>query len=246
MRIGFLSDLHFPFHHRQAWPLTLKILPDLNLDLLHGGGDWFDLEQLGKYEIPPNRLMQLPYDVREAGKQLHKLRTALPNIPMELRGGNHEWRYNRYLYQKATQLIGVKGHTVAEAFELAKYDIKWIPQDKRVQYGKLRFIHGDEPKVGGIRPARAIYFKVGGNVIAGHFHARDNYFHTLSDGSSHGVWVNSCLRTLRPEWAQFAQWTLGFACIDISKSGFFHVDEVMFLKRGAGLWCSIGGKEYSA
>lgn len=244
--VAFLSDIHFPEHHKQAWDLTLKILSDLNVDRIHIGGDGIEFESLSRFEVPPNRRLELKNDVAITLKELTKLRRAVPNAPMEWRCGNHEWRMNRFIYAKAPELDGIKGISVPEVFEFSNFDIEWLPSDRRREIGKLNFIHGDEPGVsGGVRPARAIYQKVGGNVICGHFHARDSYFYATGDGNDHGAWVTSCLRTLRPGWAKYAQWTTGFSVVNFSKSGFFNVDEILYLKRGDKLWAKVEGVEYT-
>jgi predicted phosphodiesterase len=246
-RIAFLSDIHFPEHHKKAWDLTLKILPDLNIDLLYGGGDWFDLEQLSRFDVHPDRRMVLKYDIDATRKELARLRDALPYVEIQQKFGNHELRYEKKLFRSVPELIGVKGHSVSEAFGTADFDIEWIPTHRRVQFGKLLFVHGDEVlKSGGVNAARNLYMKVTGNVICGHFHAEGKYIHTLGGNmQQEGAWVNSCLRTLRPEWAPYSQWTLGFSVIDFSPSGFFHVEQILFLKRGGSLWCTVDGKEYS-
>lgn len=246
MRLAFLSDIHLPEHHRQAWPLTLQILPDLNLDLVHIGGDGVEFESLSRFEVPPDRRYNLRHDVKETRKELTRLRTALPNVPIEWKCGNHEYRLTRYLYTKAGELDGIEGISVPEIFKFNDFGIQWIPRERWRRIGRLLLLHGDEVRVGSVHPARNLYFKISGNLLCGHYHAEGKYIHTLSDKSVHGAWVNSCLRTLRPDWAPFSQWTLGFTICEFSQSGFFHIDQVLYLKRGGKLWCSVGGKEYNA
>lgn len=246
MRFCFISDIHFPFHHRQAWPLTLKILPKLNLDLIYAGGDWFDLEQLSRFSVPPDRMMTLRYDIQKTHKELTNLREAIPNVPIEMIPGNHGFRYEKFLHAKGPQIVGLKGHSIAEAFQLDDFDIQWHSSESGYRrVGKLLLIHGDEVRVGSVDIARKLYLKINENVMCGHYHAEDSYIHTSgANKKNEGAWVASCLRTLRPDWAPFSQWTLGFNLLDVSIGGFFHVDQVLYLKRGGKLWTKVDNVEY--
>lgn len=243
MRCAFLSDCHFPFQHRQAWPLTLKILPELGLDLIFLGGDIFDLEQLSRFAVPPDRMMTLRYDIQKAYKELTNLREAMPDVPIEMILGNHENRYEKFLYSKGPQIVGLKGHSVHEAFQLDDFSVDYhYSGQKHRKIGKLLLLHGDEVKVGSVDLARKLYFKIGESVMVGHYHAQDSY---LEGGHNQGgAWVTSCLRSLRPDWAPFSHWTLGFNIVDVSVGGFFHVQQVLFHKRGSSLWTKIDGIEY--
>lgn len=240
MRIAVFGDIHFPFQHRQAWLFALKILPEINIDLIFGLGDWFDLEQVGKFQVPPNRMMTLQYDIQKTYKELTRLRLMMPNVPIEIILGNHERRYDKFLYSKGPQIAGLKGHSIRGAFQLDDFDIRLHPYEVyQRRIGKLLFVHGDE--VGGaVDVARRLYLKVSENVMGGHHHSEDSYIHTVGRGKkTQGGWINSCLRTLRPNWSPFSHWTLGFSIVDFSVGGFFHVEQVLFIKRGRSLWTKI-------
>lgn len=236
-RLAVLSDIHFPEHHRQAWQLTLSILPDLNLDRVHGPGDWFDLKQLSKY---PNTLKERAVtaeDFKRCEKELFRYRKALPNVRTTIQPGNHEERYYKSLLHKLPELVGVRGHSIQEALDLKGYDIEWIPQERTVEIGKILVVHSDEElKSAGANTARRLWDVVRRPVIGGHWHT-EGYW-------PEGAWVNSCLRTLNPPWAKYNKWTLGFIVVDFSVGGFFYVQPVRFYKRGSRLWTKIGGKEY--
>lgn len=246
-RVAIISDCHLPDHHRLAWNLTLKILPELNIDSIYGPGDWFDLPQLGKYLVPPDRMMTLRHDIKQTQKELTRLRIAMPDVPIEIHEGNHESRYWKTIWSKIPQLAGISGHSLDEAFQLDYFDIQWHPAASGFRrIGKLLLIHGDELKVGSVDIARKIYLKVNENVMAGHYHAQDSYIHTLGGSlKNEGAWINSCLRSLRPNWAPFSNWTLGFSICDFSIGGFFNVQQILYLKRGSGLWCKVDGMEFT-
>ena len=244
-RLAVLSDIHFDVHHPQAWALTLKMLPELNLDRIFLLGDIVDFEPFTRFDLPPDRRLLLQQELDCAIREFRKLRKAMPEAVIEFIDGNHERHLNREIF-KHPALYGVDKLSIPSLLDLKNFDIQWIKSHPPKKIGKLLFLHGDEIKVGGQYPARNLYLKVSGNVLAGHFHRADLYLHRLADGSVHGSWINPCLRSLNPIWQPFSQWHLGFTVVEFSGGGFFHVEQVIFLKRGHSLWASIGGKTYSS
>ena len=124
-------------------------------------------------------------------------------------------------------------------------DIEWKGWGSSYRLGKLHIIHGDELPSSSIYPARNIYLKVSTNILCGHFHKFDRYLHRSYDQQVRGVWVGGCLCTLNPEWMVLPQWTQGIQVVDVMKSGLFHVDQVLYMKRGSGLTTILDGKEYA-
>ena len=245
MRIAVLSDIHFPLHSPVAWNLTLKILPDLNIDKVLLLGDIVDFEPLSRFLVPPDRRLQLQEEFDVAKRELARLRKVLPKIPFEFMNGNHEDHLNRFLYQKAPELFGLDKISVRGFLELDAFDIQCLKPERPKQEGKLLFIHGHEVQVGSVNVARNLYYKVNCNVVAGHHHAEGKYIHTLGSSlKQEGSWINSCLRGLRPSWAPYSHWTLGFLTVDFSAGGWFHVEQALFLKRSSKLWTKVDRKEY--
>lgn len=153
---------------------------------------------------------------------------------------------NRFLYNKAPELFGLDKISIRGFCELDQLDIQWIKPEKILREGRLLFLHGDDPRVGGQYPARNLYLKVSDNLMAGHFHKFDRYFHRLAGGKTHGAFINGCLRSLQPDWQKWNHWMLGFSVITLSPGGYFHVEEVMMFPRGSFLWTSVGGREFSS
>lgn len=244
MRTAFLSDIHFPSHDPKAWQLTLKILPVLNLDTIHLGGDIIDFLPVSRFPAHPRKKLDLRTEVEVARKELLRLRKLFPNAKFEFREGNHEWRIAKYLYNRAPELVELDALTVPELLRFSKLEACWIPQDKRHRVGKLNFLHGHEIAAGYTYPARNLYLKVGANVICGHYHRFDRYIHRLFDGETHGVWVNGTLQTLTPEYSIHPQWTQGISVIEFTKSGLFHIDQILYFARGTKLNVVVGGKVY--
>lgn len=153
-------------------------------------------------------------------------------------------RMTKYLYTKAPELADLKALTVPKLLELDKsdLDIDWIPWGKGKRLGKLNLLHGDEIKVGSASPARSLYLKVSTNMLVGHHHVFDRFLHRQYNGEMHGVWVNGTLSTLQIEWMLFPQWQQGFSVVEYTKSGYFHVDQIIYMRRSGKLYAMVNGK----
>lgn len=246
MRLAVLSDIHFPEHHPTGWELTLRILADLQIDKVLFLGDIVDFEPLSRFVMPPDRRLQLQEEFDVAKKELGRLRAILPKATFEFMEGNHEERLNKFLYQKAPELFGLEKISVRGFLELDALNIHYLKPGRQKREGRLLLIHGHELKVSSTHYAKSLYLKINENVMCGHHHVESKYIHTLGGNlKQEGGWTLSCLRSLRPHWSPFSHWTLGFAVVDFSLGGYFHVDQILYLLRGKNLWTTVGGKEYT-
>lgn len=246
-RWAFLSDIHFPYEDSRAWALTCGLLPHLDLTGVILGGDIVDFEPISKFVEHPQRKLDLKPQLLDARKQLLRFRKVVGDKPVIYLQGNHEYRMERYIYQRAPELAGIDALTVPELIKLNKddLDIQWKDRTVVLTLGHLHVSHGDQIKAGGLSPARSIYQKVGCNMLVGHHHKFDRYMHRLYGSSLHGTWVNGTLASLNPDWTFFPQWHSGFTVVEASKSGLFYVEQIPFFQRGSKLCAWIHGKEYS-
>lgn len=247
-RVGILSDVHFPYHDTKAWKLTLKILPELNLDSIGIAGDFVDFEPVSRFVVHPRRRLELRPQVEIARREgLLPLRSVLPHGQIWHMAGNHCQRMEKYLYNKAPELVDIDALTVPELLGLKKsdLDIKPIAWGVGTNLGKLHILHGDEIKVGAATPAKALLAKVNANILVGHHHKFDRYLQNSYRGEVKGAWVNGCLCRLDPDWHIFPNWQQGFSLIDVTSSGFFHVEQVLIMRRKGQLCAMVGDKFFS-
>lgn len=248
-RIAFLSDIHFKYHCRKAWPLALAILPDLNLDRTLLGGDIIDFGPISKFVEHPQQKLDLVPEIAITRKELLRLRKTVRGMPIDYMEGNHEWRLEKYLYRHAPELVGIHSLTVPGLLELKKndLDIRWHDQMKVIMLGKLPVVHGHRIKVSSIHPAKSTYAKIGGNMLVGHHHKFDRHLQRPYSGKElHGVWCNGTLGTINPDWTFFPQWHQGFTVVEVAWNGSFHVEQIIFYPRGHALCAVVNGKEYKA
>ena len=244
-RIAFLSDIHFPYHDKKAWPLALAIMQDLNLDEIVLGGDIVDYEPVRRYSTHPAKRLDLAKQLKIAVNELTTLRVQFPYVYIQFMEGNHEWRMERYIHEKAPELHGIDALHVPAQLSLSDLDIVWVPRNTPLHRGKLTIIHGDQISHSSTTPAKSLYSKVSCNMLTGHDHKFDRHIQRVFGQTIHGVWINGCLCNLTPDWLMFPQWHQGFTVIDVCDKGYFNVEQVMFLDRGKKLYAVVHGKEYN-
>lgn len=242
----FLSDIHFRFQDTRAWPLALKIVKTLQPGVLWLGGDIVDFYAVSSWDRNPKRRLMLQDELDVAQEQLRALRNAAPAARIVFQEGNHEVRLRRFLWNRASELSGLRAMTLPALLGLDALGIEYIETGNPTQVGHLWHIHGDEIRGGNVNIARAKLLKAHANIIFGHHHRFQADFLRTLDGKTYGAWANGCLCGLNPEYDINPQWTHGLSVVDYAKSGAFHVAQVPFFtkpgKKSAGLTCVIDGE----
>ena len=214
-KIGILSDIHVPFHSVDAVVSAIKYLKINEIDSLFLNGDIFDMYSQSRHEKDPN-LLDLPREIEMGRNFLQKLRDIFPLIPIYYKMGNHENRWQRYLYDKAEEFAQLHEMQFEQFFRLNILDIKFVPDWQGVEMGDLLVLHGHEVMAGGMNPSQSTFNKTFCNTLIGHVHRTTNtikktgfkqYIHTYSTG---------CLTQLSPKYYPFAQHNHGFALVTIT------------------------------
>lgn len=108
--VGFLTDLHIPFHDKRATAAALNCLADSKLSALYLGGDILDMYWChGHGSKHPGLGMLSSFEKEKAAGVdfLDQLDKTWRGIPKHFIEGNHETRFERWLVDKAPQLFGV-------------------------------------------------------------------------------------------------------------------------------------------
>lgn len=243
----FISDVHFPYHDRAGWGLTLEVIKAVKPEIIFLGGDIIDFYSVSQYDKDPARKLTLQKDLDYTYEELVKLRKLAPKAEIVFLQGNHEHRLERYLHSKAEELSCLEALTLPNLLHLSSLKIKWIPNGTRIKIGKLWHIHGNEIAGAGANVAKAKFDKLGSNVIFGHHHKLQSYTRRNYDGDMHGAWANGCLSDLQAEYAHFTDWILGISLIEYGKLGNFHVEQVPIIKTSVNskrASCFVRGVEY--
>lgn len=225
-RIGGLFDIHVPYHNIPALTGAIGWLKTKEPDTIFIGGDGIDCHQLSRFVKDPKK-RSFAFELDTLGELIYAIRTEFPNARIEYKEGNHEERYNAFLYQKAGELHGVPEFTLEALIKKrCGDDIVFIGNKRIVKAGDLNIIHGHEFFGGGFSPvniARGLFLKAKVSCMQGHNHQTSEHTETDMNGKITTTWSVGCLSELHPDYMPLNKWNHGFAFIEVEKSGDFQV-----------------------
>lgn len=187
-REGFLEATH----DEKALDICIKVVDDLQPEVIALVGDNLDLPEMGKYVTYPAYAQTTQASIDRATLFCAQLRAAAPNAKIIWLAGNHEERMPKYLVQNAGAAYGLrKGNTpdswpvlsVPYLCRMDEFGIEYRPGYPASDYWvneKLRIIHGDRVKSSG-STAHVYLNQEKTSVIYGHIHRIETAFKTRED-----------------------------------------------------------------
>ena len=189
-------------------------------------GDILDFARISKFETDfKKRSVKQEFD---AAKQfLRVLRQLFPTQNIYWIKGNHDLRYEKYLFQKASEIWDDPYFTLEERLRLNEERVQLVDDKVLVKAGKLSITHGHHIFKGiftPVSPARGAYMKAKQNIIVGHLHRASFHPEVNLDGEVIGAWSTACLCELRPSYSPLVSNSQhGFAHILVESNGDFTV-----------------------
>ena len=187
-REGFLEATH----DEKALDICIKVVEDLQPEVIALVGDNLDLPEMGKYVTYPAYAQTTQASIDRATLFCAQIRAAAPNAKIIWLAGNHEERMPKYLVQNAGAAYGLrKGNTpdswpvlsVPYLCRMDEFGIEYRPGYPASDYWvneKLRIIHGDRVKSSG-STAHVYLNQEKTSVIYGHIHRIETAFKTRED-----------------------------------------------------------------
>lgn len=247
MRVALLiPDTHRPYHDRKAYNLMLRVAKDISPDEIVILGDYADIYALnshgGKNPTLPTTLIEEIEDVNDGLDELDKLFPSAKKVFLQ---GNHEYRFERYIFDKCPELFGV-----TEFKNLIKID-------QRKNWSYVHYGPNQAYKVGGsyltarheplASSAKATASKALCSLVYGHIHRIEESHLVGLDGSNHVCFSVGWLGDKRNDKV-FAyvkghhQWQMGFGIVYIDeKTGYFYHNKIHILDNYT---CVAEGKLY--
>lgn len=213
-KIGILSDIHVPFHSMEALICAIRYLKDQQIDCLYLNGDTFDFYSISRHEKEKD-LRDFAREIDMCRNFLQKLRDIFPTIPIYFKAGNHENRYQRYLFSQAEEFAGLNELQFDKFFRLDQLKFSFVEDWQGMEMGDLLVCHGHEFMAGGMNPAQSTFNKTFCNTLIGHVHRTNSivkkngfkqFIHSYSTG---------CLTQLSPKYFPFSQHNHGFAMVEL-------------------------------
>jgi predicted phosphodiesterase len=233
-RVGILSDVHVPYHSEVAVRAAVDHLKSQNLAGLLLNGDIADFYSISRYMKDPKK-RDFKGELEAVRQLLGWLRQEFPDIPLVYKLGNHEERWNHWLFQHAVEISDDPRMSLCSWLDLDRHGIEIVEDQRPVMLGKLPVLHGHELPKGMAAPvnvARGAFLRTLSTVLVGHSHRTSN--HAESDMWHHetGCWSTGCLCDLRPEYQKINRWNWGFAMVAVHDNGAFDVHNYRVMHDG--------------
>jgi len=205
-----LSDIHLPYHDIEALECALDHGHDADNVILNG--DTVDFYATSRWDTDPNH-RDLAGELQASRQFLMHLRERFPTANIYFKIGNHEERWEKFLWRKAPELCGVPDFKMEKLLRFDDLDIQGIGGRQLTKAGGLWILHGHEffNTFDPVNFARTLQVKTGVSTIAGHKHKSSQHSVKSMDGDTVACWSVGCLCDLEPDYMPRNQWNLGFA-----------------------------------
>lgn len=235
MKILVIPDVHVPFHDKKAWDLVCKVHNVAKPDKTVIIGDFADFLAVSFFPKPPGRLNNLEHEVDATNEALNRL--GKDTVFLQ---GNHEYRLEKYLKQKAPELFGLV--ECKKLFKIQERGWKWVPYMDHHVIGKVLFAHdlGHCGKHAALNTLAA----AGMCTVFGHTHRGGVHYGGTVNGEHRFAlnvgWLGDYKQIDYMHRAKTRDWQHGFGWINMDDRGLAWASFVPIV---AGK-CVVDGREY--
>lgn len=221
-RVLLLSDIHIPYHSIEALTTVFDFAKKEKPDAVLLNGDTLDFFGLSKFCKDP-RKRHFSQELSTFQEFMQILQKQFKTAKIYFKVGNHEERYQHFLFQKAKELVGVDEFELENIVKARANGIEFISDKRIIDANGLNIIHGHEFASGFFSPvnvARGLFLRGKTSAIQGHNHQSSEHTESDMNGKITTTWSTGCLCELHPEYMPINKWNLGFAMIDMGKTDF--------------------------
>jgi len=229
-RIAALFDIHAPYHSIEALTAALEWLHEQEPTILLIGGDFFDFYGLSRFMKDPDK--RSPAEEIRIGVELLKaLYVALKPKNVIFKMGNHDERFEHFLWQKMGEMGGLQDLEELKEITLEnilrkrlghEIPLDFVGDKRIIKAGNLNIAHGHEFPSGISSPvniARGLYMRAKADAICGHHHRSSNHVEQDINGHMITTWSVGCLCDLHPLYMPINSWNHGVALITLDEEG---------------------------
>ena len=245
-RSVIVNDIHFPFEHKAAYKLFLRILKDSKASELVLNGDILDCYNLSNHIKNPEIKLYFEEEIEYAKVKFKEIRSIFKKKIVFL-AGNHCSRMERQLSNQCPHFF--KYIDLPKLLELESLGIEWIPFTPNQQYNVLgsKLIAKHTP-IG--NNAQTTINRANCSVIFGHNHQiHENQKVTLDGHCIRGI-SNGCLVDKNNPSMQYVashhQWNLGFSVVTVLDNGIWLNQNIHIIESHGMIHCLFDGKVYEA
>lgn len=230
-RILIISDLHFPYQNNEAITLALDYGKEKKVDCILINGDLIDFATISRHE-KDWRSRNVVQEFEAVKSFFNLLRLHFPQTKIVYKYGNHDERYEKYLYAKAPEIFDMPEFQLEIILKLGELKIDIVKDKRPIIVGKLTVLHGHELfGMGGVNPARATFTKTMEDTLVGHYHRTSSHSEPTMNNRLINVHSQGCLCEMHPLFAPINKWNLGFAYVELNiKTGEYFLENKKIVK----------------
>lgn len=220
-RVGIINDIHLPYHSIEAVTATLDFLKKEEPDAIFINGDVLDCHQLSYFEKDPKKKQF--FQELETFKEFFNILKKTFGAKIYFKFGNHEERYEKFLFQKAKELVGVPEFELENILKARAEGIEIIKDQRLVVMNGLPFVHGHEfgrRLFTPVNAARGLILQAKHSAVKGDCHTTSEHPEPDIFGKLMTCWSVGCLCGLHPKWFRLNKWNHGFAIVDLDENGY--------------------------
>ncbi len=223
-KILIISDIHAPYHDPEAIELALNYGVENGANTVLINGDLIDFYMLSRFE-KDIRKRSVKYEIDCVIDIIKYIRFKFPLATIVYYLGNHDHRFNKYMVQKAPELLDIEEFSLYSLLKCAENNVILLDNNRGTRAGKLNIRHGHEfYGSGGVFPARSYFLKAKDNILVSHVHRTSDYTEPNINKKISGGFSIGCLADLDPDYSPNNAYNLGFAFLTVDKSGDFTVN----------------------
>lgn len=240
-KVLFIPDIHAPFQDEKAINALIAFAKYWKPETVIYLGDVIDFYAISSFVKDPARSLEVQDEIDSAIKVIAKINSAINGSQKFFIEGNHEFRLQKFLWSRASELSGLRNLTVPALLQLDSFGIKYV-KEGRMKFRGMVIKHGDIVRKFGAYTAKGEFEATGMSGISGHTHRLAVYPQTNESGSY--MWMEcGCLCKLNAEYlrGKIPNWQQGFG-IGYYKEGSkrFHVERIPIIQGKA----MYGGVEF--
>ena len=218
-RVLFIPDVHVPYNDACAWKLLIKSIKHFQPDILVILGDFADCFSVSKHDKSPDRKTLLHQEIDSVRDHLEQLEGLEIKRKIYV-AGNHEYRLERYITQKAPELFGLVD--IPTLLHLHENKWEYVEYKNHISIGNLAVSH--DYGSAGQTAHRTATQRLGVPVVIGHTHRAASItrrsFHGKHIQSAMFGWLGDVKEVdYMHQAAAKTNWCLGFGIGYLLKSG---------------------------
>jgi len=172
------------------------------------------------------RKRQFAEEIKTCKLFLEWLRNQFPKAEIIFKQGNHEERYDSYMFLKAPELLGLPNFEFNTILDFQRLNIAEVKDMRPIKFNELFVIHGHEYKFAisnPVNPARGLYLRSKVNSITNHFHQSSSHSEKDIEDKITSCWSLGCLSDLHPDYMPLNKHNHGFGIVETVGNKLFNV-----------------------